>query len=186
MTNKKIIYFNLISIAILLLYMALHLYLAEGGIQYIQGSGGGFLYAKFDFFGPHIINMNGDESRSLISPSILMSILLFFDFVFLLKYKFSKQILLNIFFLILTFFFYHKFLNDLNSSLEVAVRSNSFWLRELNFFSYEFFDNIEKTDVKGYNYSVFPIIISIIYNASRLFSRKEIPLQKNYEIDTLK
>jgi hypothetical protein len=173
MTNKKIIYFNIISIAILLLYMALHLYLAEGGIQYVQGSGGGFLYAKFDFFGPHIIDINGDESRSLISPSILMSILLFFNFVFILKYKFSKQVLLNILFLILTLFFYHKFLNDLNSSLEVAVRSNSFWLRELNFFSYEFFDNIEKTDVKGYNYSVFPIIISIIYNASRLVSRKE-------------
>lgn len=32
MGNKKIIYFNLISIVIFLLYMALHLYLAEGGI----------------------------------------------------------------------------------------------------------------------------------------------------------
>lgn len=174
MTNRKIIYFNLISIVILLLYMTLHLYLAEGGIQYVQGSEGGFLYAKFDFFGFHTIDTNGNESSSLISPSIIMTILLFFNFAFLFKYKFSKQVVINIVLLILTLFYYHMFLNHLNSALELAARSNSFWLNGLNFISYKFFDSAEKKVVNGYyNYSIFPIIISITYNASRLFSRKE-------------
>lgn len=173
MTNRKIIYFNLISIVLLLLYIALHLFLAGFNIEYVQSSGGGFSYAKFGFFGPHITDINGNESGSLISPSIVMAILLFFNFVFLFKHKFSKQVVLNIVLLILTLFFYHIFLNDLNSTLELAARSNSLWFSKLNLFGYEFFDNIEKTVVNGYNYSVFPIIISIIYTASKLISRNE-------------
>ncbi|MDW7732115.1 MAG: hypothetical protein SCH66_06765 [Methanolobus sp.] len=173
MTNKKIIYFNLISLVLLLLYMVLHLFIAGKGIEYVQSSGGGFSYANFDFFGFHIIDMNGNESGSLISPSIVMAILLFFNFVFLFKHKFSKQIVLNIVLLILTLFFYHIFLNDLNLNLELVVRSNSFWFSKLNLFGYEFFDNIEKTVVNGYNYSVFPIIISITYTALKLISRNE-------------
>lgn len=170
MANRKVIYFNLISIVLLLLYIALHLYIIEGGLQYVQSSGGGFSYAKFGFFGPHIIDINGNESSSLISPSIVMAILLFFNFVFLFKHKFPKQVVLNVVLLILTLFFYHIFLNDLNSNLELAVRSNSFWFSELNLFGYEFFDDIEKTVVNGYNYSVFPIIISIIYTAKSRIS----------------
>jgi len=173
MTNRKITYFNLISIVLLLLYMALHLFIVGLCIVNVQGSEGGFSYAKFGFFGPHIIDINGNESGSLISPSIVMVMLLFFNFVFLFKYKFSKQVVLNIVLLILTLFFYHIFLNNLNSGLELAVRSNSFWFRDLNLIGYEFFDNLEKTVVNGYNYSVLPIIISIIYTASKLISRNE-------------
>jgi len=71
------LYFNLISLVFLLFYMALHLFLAESGIQYIQSSGGGLLYENFDFFGFHIIDINGNKSGSLISPSIVMVICYF-------------------------------------------------------------------------------------------------------------
>lgn len=102
-----------------------------------------------------------------------MAILLFFNFVFLFKYKFSRRVVLNIVLLVLTLCFYHIFLNDLNSNLKLAVRSNSLWLSELNLFGYKFFDSSEKIAVNGYNYSILPIFISIIYNASKLIFRDE-------------
>jgi hypothetical protein len=178
MPNRKIIYFNLISLVLLLFYIALHLFIAGFNIESVQSSGGGLSYAKFGFFGPCIIDINGNESSSLISPSIVMAILLFFNCAVLLKHKFPKQVVLNTVLLILTAFLYHIFLNDLNLNLELAVRSNSFWLNELNLFGYEFFDNIEKIVVNGYNYSVFPIVISIIYTASKLICRSQQPLTK--------
>lgn len=142
--------------------------MAGFNIEIVQSSGGGLSYANFGFFGPYIIDINGNESGSLFSPSIVMVILLFSNFVFLFKDKFSKYVVLNTVLLILTLFFYHTFLNELNSNLELAVRSDSFWLRELNLFGYEFFDSIEKIVVNGYNYSIFPIIIAIVYSASKL------------------
>ena len=42
MTNRKIAYFNLISIVLLLLYMALHLFIVGFCIENVQGSEGGF------------------------------------------------------------------------------------------------------------------------------------------------
>lgn len=171
MSNRKIISFNLISLLILLLYMSLHLFLLEGGLVYVQSSGGGLLYAKIGFFGPHIIDGYGNESGSLISPSIVMAILLFFNFVFLLKHRFAKQIVLNIVLLVVTLLLYHLFLNDFNSTLELAVKSDSVWFRELNILGYEFFDKIEDMVVKGYNYSILPLVLSIIYNITALISK---------------
>ncbi len=171
MNNIKITYFNLIFSLLLLLYMALHLLIVGGGLDYVQSSGGGFSYVKIGFFGPHMIDINGIESGSLISPSIVMAILLFFNFIFLLKHKFAKQIVLNIVLLVVTLSLYHLFLNDLNSTLELAVKSDSFRFRELNLLGYEFFDKIGDMVVKGYNYSILPIVLSIIYNIAALISQ---------------
>ena len=171
MNNRKITYFNLIFSLLLLLYMALHLLIVGGGLDYVQSSGGGFSYVKIGFFGPHMIDINGIESGSLISPSIVMAILLFFNFIFLLKHKFAKHIVLNIVLLVVTLSLYHLFLNDLNSTLELAVKSDSFRFRELNLLGYEFFDKIGDMVVKGYNYSILPIVLSIIYNIAALISQ---------------
>ena len=171
MSNRKITYFNLISLILLLLYMALHLLIVGGGLDYVQSSGGGFSYVKIGFFGPHMIDINGIESGSLISPSIVMAILLFFNFVFLLKQRFAKHIVVNIVLLVTTLLLYHLFLNDLNSTLELAVKSEYFWFRDLNLLGYEFIDKITDVVIKGHNCSTLPIVLSIIYNISALISQ---------------
>ncbi len=127
--------------------MALHLFLAESGIQYVQSSGGGLLYENFDFFGFHIIDINGNKSGSLISPSIVMVILLFLNVVFLFRSKFSNKIAVNVFLPTLMLVSYHMFLSELNSKLEMSVVSDSFWLSELNMYGYQFFDSIERISV---------------------------------------
>ncbi|ABE52035.1 hypothetical protein [Methanococcoides burtonii] len=173
MTNRKIIYFNLITVVLLLLYMALHLFIVDFEISNAQSSGGGLSYAKIGFFGPHIIDINGQESGSIISPSIVMTILLFFNLIFLVKNRFDKHIVLNIALLIATLLIYHLFLNNINSTLELATKLDSFYFSRMNIFGHEFIYIVEKIIIKGYNYSVIPIIISIVYNASKLISQSD-------------
>jgi hypothetical protein len=151
--------------------MAIHLFMSEISIGIVQSSGGGLSYAEFGFFSLLIIDNSGNESGSLLSPSIVMAVLLCVNIIFLSRHRFARPVVLNIALLTASLVLYHMFLHDLNSALELAVHSNSLWLNDLGLFGYEFYDNVEKTVFNGYNYTILPLIISMIYNASKLVSR---------------
>ncbi|NPE29222.1 hypothetical protein HNV12_14930 [Methanococcoides sp. SA1] len=173
MTIRKIIYFNLITVVLLLLYMALHLFLHLLFLGYAQFDGKIYSYINFGFFGPHTIDIYGNENGGIISPSVVMTTLLIFNMVLLIKNRFAKQVMTNTIFLAAALLLYHLFLNDVNSAMELAIKPENTWFREFNLLGYELYDHVMEITIRGYNYSVFPIILAVIYNISKLVSRDE-------------
>jgi hypothetical protein len=150
--------------------MALHLSMSGYGLNNVQGSEGGFSEARVDFFGLHIVDNYGQESGSFVSPSIILAIMVIFNLVLLFKNRYSNYILLNVVFLIGTLISYHIFLHNLNLNLELATGSSSYWFRGMNLFGYEFFEEPGRNTIKGYNYSLYFLIVELLFSITAFFS----------------
>lgn len=177
MINKKIAYLNIILLALLLVYMSVHLFLFSTNLGVVQGSEG-LISAKIGFTGYEIISGYGNHYASLISPSLIMMLIFLVYIALLIKFWGNKLLIFNLSLIGLSLLIYHMFLSGFNSNLELAVTHDNIYFRNGNIFGYEFIDIKTKDEIgkivkssleKGFNFSLIPLTLSLLGNMVYLF-----------------
>ena len=172
MINKKIAYLNIILLALLLVYMSVHLFLFSTNLGVVQGSEG-LISAKIGFTGYDIFSGYGNHYTSLISPSLIMMLILLVYVALLVKFLRNKLLIFNLSLIVLSLLLYHMFLSDFNDNLELIVTQDHFVFKDVNMFGYEFIDIKSKDDMgrivessleKGFNLSLIPLTLLLLGN----------------------
>jgi hypothetical protein len=182
MINKKIAYLSIILLALLLVYMSVHLFILSTTLDVVQGSDG-LRSAKIGFMSYEIINENGNHHTSFTSPSVIMMLILLVYVALLIKFRGNKLLIFNLSLIVLSILLYQVFLSGFNDNLELTTTHDNFFFRKVNLIGYEFI-TIETTDEigravdssleKGVNLSLIPLVLSILGNIMSLFKRNTI------------
>ncbi|MCK5216232.1 MAG: hypothetical protein KAJ93_00485 [Methanosarcinales archaeon] len=181
MINKKIAYLSIILLALLLVYMSVHLFILSNTLDIVQGSEG-LRSAKIGFMGYEIINKDGSHHTSFTSPSVIMMLILLVYFALLIKFRGNKLLIFNLSLIVLSILFYQVFLSGFNDNLELATTHDNFSFWNVNLIGYEFM-TVETRDEtgrivdssleKGINLSLIPLVLSILGNI--MYLRRGIP-----------
>ena len=178
MINKKIAYLSIILLALLLVYMSVHLFFLWNALTDSEG----LRSVNLGFTGYEIINENGRQYASFTSPSVIMMLILLVYVALLIKFRGNKLLIFNLSMIVLSILLYQVFLSGLNVNLELTTTHDNFFFRKVNLIGYEFI-TIETTDEigravdfsleKGVNLSLIPLVLSILGNI--MYLRRGIP-----------
>jgi hypothetical protein len=176
--SQTIAYLSIILLALLLVYMSVHLFFLSNALQDSEG----LRSIKIGFMGYDIINENGNHHTSFTSPSVIMMLILLVYVALLIKFRGNKLLIFNLSMIVLSILLYQVFLSGLNVNLELTTTHDNFFFRKVNLIGYEFI-TIETTDEigravdssleKGVNLSLIPLVLSILGNI--MYLRRGIP-----------
>ena len=178
MINKKIAYLSIILLALLLVYMSVHLFFLSNALQDSEG----LRSVKIGFMGYDIINENGNHHTSFTSPSVIMMLILLVYVALLIKFRGNKLLIFNLFLIVLSILFYQVFLSGFNDNLELATTCDDFSFWNVNLIGYEFMTIETRDEIgrivdssleKGVNLSLIPLVLSILGNI--MYLRRGIP-----------
>ncbi len=179
MINKKIAYLSVILLALLLVYMSVHLFFLSYSLQ----DSDGLRSTKIGFMGYEIINVNGNHHTSTTSPPVIMMLISLVYVVLLIKFRGNKLLIFNLSLIVLSILLYQVFLSGLNGYLELAITNDNFSFRDVNLIGYEFISIETRDEIgravdysleKGVNLSLIPLVLSILGNIMSLFKRNTI------------
>lgn len=177
MDNKRILYFNIVSLSLLLLHMGLNLFILNGHLSLAQGSEG-LVSAEVNFFGYEILTQYHNQYRSFISPSITLTLFFIINLLLLVKFwKLAsidrKIILFNSAMIALSIFLYKLFLYDLNHNLELTAVKGNLYFRELNLFGFEGFGTKIGEGLSVLAYDQVDLFPQILFRAVHLCTSTE-------------